>query len=68
MHTAAKDGNECTMKDLVKLGADINIKDNDGVSKTLIISSDWFSYSLFQAPKKFPVCTVSDLGMHAGNR
>ena len=31
MHTAAKDGNEFTMKGLVKLGGDINIKDNDGV-------------------------------------
>ena len=34
MHTAAKDGNEYTMKGLVKLGADINIKDNEGVRKT----------------------------------
>ena len=33
MHTAAKDGNEFTMKGLHKLGADINIKDNDGVSE-----------------------------------
>ena len=34
MHTAAKDGNEYTMKGLVKLGADLNVKDNDGVSET----------------------------------
>ena len=31
MHTAAKDGNEFTMKGLVGLGADINIRDKDGV-------------------------------------
>ena len=31
MHTAAKEGNEHTMKGLVKLGADINIKDKNGV-------------------------------------
>ena len=35
MHTAAKDGNKFTMKGLAKLGADINIKDNDGVSVTV---------------------------------
>ena len=33
MHTAAKHGNEFTMKGLVKLGADMNIKDKDGVSE-----------------------------------
>ena len=33
MHTAAKDGNKNTMKDLVKLGADITIEDKNGVSK-----------------------------------
>ena len=33
MHTAAKDGNEYTMKGLVELGADMNIKDKKGVSK-----------------------------------
>ena len=32
MHTAAKKGYEYTLKTLEKLGADINIKDNDGVS------------------------------------
>ena len=31
LHTAAKDGNEFTMKGLVGLGADINIKDKDRV-------------------------------------
>ena len=39
MHTAAKEGNEYTMDGLVKLGADINIKDKDGVSETLIITA-----------------------------
>ena len=39
MHTAAKDGNEYTMTGLVKLGADINIKDNDGVTETTGSSS-----------------------------
>ena len=34
MHTAAKEGNEYTMKGLVKLGAAINIKDKNGVSET----------------------------------
>ena len=32
MHTAAKNGNEFTLKVLVELGADINIKDNDWVT------------------------------------
>ena len=31
MHTAAKDGNEYTMKGLVEQGANINIKDKNGV-------------------------------------
>ena len=31
MHTAAKDGNEFTMKGLVKLGGDIHIRDKDEV-------------------------------------
>ena len=35
MHTAAKDGDEYTMKGLVNLGADINIKDKDGVRETI---------------------------------
>ena len=35
MHTAAKNGNEFIMKSLVKLGADINIKDNDGVRESI---------------------------------
>ena len=34
MHTATEVGNEFTVKGLVKQGADINIKDNDGVSET----------------------------------
>ena len=38
MHTAAKDGNEFTMKGLHELGAYIDIKDNDGVRETLIIT------------------------------
>ena len=32
MHTAAKHGNIFTMEGLVELGADINIKDNNGVN------------------------------------
>ena len=43
MHTAAKEGNEYTMKGLFKLGADINIKDKDGVSETLIITAGRFN-------------------------
>ena len=42
MHTAAKEGNEYTMDGLVKLGADLNIKDKDGVSETLIITAGRF--------------------------
>ena len=42
MHTAAKEGNEYTMKGLVKLGADINIKDNGGVSETQNIAAGRF--------------------------
>ena len=38
MHTAAKDGNEYTMKGLVNLGADINIKDINGVRDTIILN------------------------------
>ena len=37
MHTAAKDGNEYTMEGLVKLGADIKIKDKNGVSETILL-------------------------------
>ena len=37
MHTAAKVGHEYTLKSLVLKGADINIKDNDGVSVLLVI-------------------------------
>ena len=73
MHTAAKDGNEYTMKGLVKLGADINIKDNDEVSETLIITSGWFSFpSTQEVPCMHCFCVKHDnnldLGMHAGNR
>ena len=42
MHTAAKEGNEYTMEGLVKLGADINIKDKDGVSETQNITAGRF--------------------------
>jgi len=44
MHTAAKQGNEYTMKCLVKLGADLNIKDKKGVSETqnIIITAGRF--------------------------
>ena len=35
LHTAAKYGNDFTMKDLVNLGALKNIKDKDGVSKII---------------------------------
>ena len=41
MHTAAKDGNEFTVKGLCELGADINIKDNDGVRESLIMSATY---------------------------
>ena len=40
MHTAAKDGNKFTMEGLVELGADINIKDNNGVNKNIILVVD----------------------------
>ena len=53
MHTAAKDGDEYTMVGLVKLGADINIKDNDGVSET--------TAGRFSTKHSF----TSDLGMQA---
>ena len=36
MHTAAKVGHEYTLKSLVLKGADINIKDKDGVSLLLV--------------------------------
>ena len=36
LHTAAKVGNEYTMRELVELGANMNIKDNDGVSETVL--------------------------------
>ena len=42
MHTAAKDGNKFTIEVLDDLGADINIKDKDGVSKTILLVMDWF--------------------------
>jgi len=37
MHTAAKNANKFTMEVLDDLGADMNIKDIDGVSKSTII-------------------------------
>ena len=43
MHTATKEGNEYTVDGLVKLGADINIKDKSGVSETLINTAGIFS-------------------------
>ena len=42
MHTAAKEGNEYTIEGLVKLGADIKIKDNGGVSETQNITAGRF--------------------------
>ena len=42
MHSAAKEGNDYTLKELVKLGADINIKDNHGVSEILTITAGRF--------------------------
>ena len=39
MHTAAKENHEYTVHYLAELGADIDIKDNDGVSETLIITA-----------------------------
>ena len=57
MHTAAKDGNEFTMQGLFRLGAYINIKDNDGVrgyttdgglvSVSVAISQERGMYTLF---------------------
>lgn len=40
MHTAAKDGNKFTIEVLDDLGADTNIKDKDGVSKTILLVMD----------------------------
>lgn len=40
MHTAAKDGNKFTMEHLFKLGANINIKDKDGVSEVILLVVD----------------------------
>ena len=37
MHTAAKNANKFTMEVLHYLGADMNIKDMDGVSKSTLI-------------------------------
>ena len=37
MHTAAKNGNEFIRKGLIMLGADINIKDKNGVSETILL-------------------------------
>ena len=37
MHTAAKNANKFTMEVLDDLGADMNIKDIDGVSKSTLI-------------------------------
>ena len=55
MHTAAKDGNKFTIEVLDDLGADINIKDKDGVGYTLL----WVSYFFDQMPQLlfcFTVC------------
>ena len=40
MHTAAKDGNKFTIEVLDDLGADTDIKDKDGVSKTILLVMD----------------------------
>ena len=45
MHTAAKVGNKFTMEGLFELGADINIKDNDGVNIYYLCWID-FSFSV----------------------
>ena len=44
LHTAAKVGNEYTMRELVKLGANMNIKDNDGVSENVLVEIYWFEF------------------------
>ena len=44
LHTAAKVGNEYTMREFVDLGANMNIKDNDGVSETVLLEIYWFEF------------------------
>ena len=39
LHMAVKDGNEQTIKFIVDNGATIDIKDDSGVSETLIVTS-----------------------------
>ena len=46
MHTAAKDGNEFTMKGLRELGAYINIEDKNGVSEFILLMVDLFEFQL----------------------
>ena len=43
MHTAANFGNEFTMEGLLKRGADIEMKDINGVSETVLNLSSPFS-------------------------
>ena len=53
LHTAAEDGNQYTMDGLVKLGADINLKDKDGVSETiLLVMNGLVSVLVSQLPRK----------------
>ena len=39
LHMAVRDGNEQTLKFIVDNGADIDIKDDSGVSETLVLTS-----------------------------
>ena len=60
MHTAAKNGNQYTMKGLIDLGADINIKDKDGVSETIplvihIIEVIWKKKRILQVKVQFKI-------------
>ena len=59
MHTAAREGNEYTMKGLVMVGADINIKDKDGVSVRDYNSGERFKLTMLflEHPKKTPRCS-----------
>ena len=52
MHIAAKEGNEYTIKGLVEQKADINTKDNDGVSEIILLLEDRLELATFPSTQE----------------
>ena len=61
LHIAVSGGYKDTVEYLIKQGADISIKDNDGVSKTTVICTADFSLSYVSSSQER---TLYSLFMH----